>query len=143
MITSAPRWYEALWRVALPFALARLWWRGRKEPGELPKVAVRPFPGVRIHQGNHGADYGITVPDQLVIRHYPYRSAEQFERKVRNGAAAYAATNLADDIGAHWRQYGEILESEGPDALAGVFHKWFFYPRPDRHREICFDPCPR
>ncbi|GAB3462872.1 lipid IV(A) 3-deoxy-D-manno-octulosonic acid transferase [Massilia terrae] len=25
--------YSALWRLALPVALARLWWRGRKEPG--------------------------------------------------------------------------------------------------------------
>lgn len=33
MIPRAPPWYELLWRIALPFALARVWWRGRKEPG--------------------------------------------------------------------------------------------------------------
>ncbi len=41
MIASAPWWYEALWRIALPFALARLWWRGRKEPGYRSHIGER------------------------------------------------------------------------------------------------------
>lgn len=37
----APLWYEIGWRIALPAALARLWWRGRKEPGYRAHVAER------------------------------------------------------------------------------------------------------
>ena len=33
MSARAPLWYELLWRLVLPVALLRLWWRGRKEPG--------------------------------------------------------------------------------------------------------------
>jgi 3-deoxy-D-manno-octulosonic-acid transferase len=41
MTAAAPWWYELLWRIALPFALFRLWWRGRKEPGYRSHVAER------------------------------------------------------------------------------------------------------
>ena len=41
MIGSAPWWYEVLWRIALPFALFRLWWRGRKEPGYRSHIGER------------------------------------------------------------------------------------------------------
>ena len=41
MITRAPLWYELLWRLALPFALIRLWWRGVKEPGYRLHVGER------------------------------------------------------------------------------------------------------
>ncbi|MET3449205.1 lipid IV(A) 3-deoxy-D-manno-octulosonic acid transferase [Ralstonia sp. 1138] len=33
--------YRWLWRIALPFALLRLWWRGRKEPGYRQHVGER------------------------------------------------------------------------------------------------------
>ncbi|CAJ0794719.1 3-deoxy-D-manno-octulosonic acid transferase [Ralstonia condita] len=33
--------YRWLWRIALPFALLRLWWRGRKEPGYRKHVGER------------------------------------------------------------------------------------------------------
>ena len=41
VIPRAPLWYELLWRLALPFALMRLWWRGRKEPGYRRHVGER------------------------------------------------------------------------------------------------------
>jgi 3-deoxy-D-manno-octulosonic-acid transferase len=41
MIPRAPLWYELLWRLALPFALLRLWWRGLKEPGYRRHVGER------------------------------------------------------------------------------------------------------
>lgn len=41
MKVGAPAWYEALWRVALPFALLRIWWRGRREPGYRLNVSER------------------------------------------------------------------------------------------------------
>jgi len=33
--------YQCLWHVALPFVLARLWWKGRKEPGYRAHVLER------------------------------------------------------------------------------------------------------
>ncbi len=41
MNARAPLWYEWLWRGALPFALLRLWWRGRREPGYRRNVGER------------------------------------------------------------------------------------------------------
>jgi len=41
MRAGAPWWYEALWRTALPFALLRVWWRGRREPGYRMHVGER------------------------------------------------------------------------------------------------------
>ena len=66
---------------------------------------------------------------RLSVRHYPYRSVEQLIRKVRNGAAAYAATEgLAADMGGHWRQWGEFSDEQ----LREVFVTWYWRRRPDR-----------
>lgn len=118
-------------------------WR-RRQTGALPKVACRPSRPVRIHQGNHSADFGGTLDGQLVVRHFPYRSAEQFVRKVRNGAAAYAAaTGLPETAGAHWREYGRILAERGPDVLADeVFRRWFWVHDPTIDPGLVCDPCP-
>jgi hypothetical protein len=107
-------------------------WRERK-PAALPKVAFRYRQGATIHQGNHGVDLGKDVTTShagLEVRHFPYRSAEQFVRKARNGAAAYAATDLPYDVGAHWRGYGEILDRYGPEALQNVYRTWFWHLSP-------------
>jgi glycosyltransferase involved in cell wall biosynthesis len=106
-------------------------WRQR-EPGALPKVAFRWHPDAHIHQGNHGVDRpdAVTV-EGLEVRHFPYRSAEQFVRKARNGAAAYRATDLPETMGAHWRAYGDILDRYGEEALVDqVFRKWFWFFSP-------------
>jgi hypothetical protein len=106
-------------------------WR-QSEPGALPKFAFRYRPGIVVHQGNHG----VTIPGTqretfgLEVRHFPCRSAEQFVRKARNGAAAYAATSLPPDVGAHWRGYGVILDRLGEDGLAEVFREHFWYLAP-------------
>jgi glycosyltransferase involved in cell wall biosynthesis len=106
-------------------------WRQR-HPGALPKVAFRWEPGAVVHQGNHG----VTLPDGetfnrcLEVRHFPYRSASQFIRKARNGAAAYAASDLPADWGAHWRSYGEILDRHGEEALADVYRTHFWHLSP-------------
>ena len=104
------------------------------------KVAARTRPAVTIHQGNHGADHGERVDGRLIVRHFPYRSVEQFVSKVRNGAAAYAATDLPEHEGQHWRDYGRILQDGGPDALADVFRQWFWQAEPTR--DLIFDPAP-
>ncbi|MGE0344179.1 MAG: glycosyltransferase family 2 protein [Porticoccaceae bacterium] len=130
----------------------RMGWR-RRDTLALPKVACRYRQDLTIHQGNHGCDYGGMLPasvDLLVVRHFPYRSAAQFVSKVRNGAEAYRATDLPADVGAHWRQWGEILERDGEDAVAEVFRRWFWRADPTRpariegeeQRALLYDPAP-
>lgn len=121
--------------------VARIGWR-RRAATPLPKVACAPLAPVTIHQGNHGCDYGATQDNLLVVRHFPYRSVDQFVSKVRNGAVAYAATDLPEDVGAHWRQYGALLESGGPEAIGDVFRAWFWTAAPDVDPALIFDPAP-
>lgn len=123
-----------------PDPLKRIGWR-RRQPAPLQKVAVRPYPRVTIHQGNHGADFGATVPGLLAVHHFPYRSVEQFVSKVRNGAAAYTATDLPEDAGKHWRDYGRLLDAGGPAAIADVFRTYFWTADP-QGAQLIFDPVP-
>lgn len=98
-----------------PFDTMR--WRD-PEPLGLPKVAFSARREAVVHAGNHGVDHpGFRLTNALTVEHYPYRSPEQFLRKVRNGAAAYAATDLPRSTGQHWREYGELLAEHG---AAGV-----------------------
>lgn len=125
--------------------LQRLGWR-RRGPLPIGKVACRVREDLVINQGNHSATYdgGATVyRDRLVIRHFPYRSPEQMIRKVRNGAAAYAATDLPPEVGDHWRKYGALLESGGEEKFTQeVFRKWFYSADPRSDGSLIFDPAP-
>jgi glycosyltransferase involved in cell wall biosynthesis len=121
----------------------RMVWR-QAEAAPLPKVAFRWEPGAVIHQGNHG----VTLPDgtaswgsAIEIRHFPYRSVEQFLRKARNGAAAYRATELPESEGAHWRAYGDILDRLGEEGLADVYREHFWYLSPT-DSGLILDPAP-
>lgn len=112
----------------------RIGWR-RTTPNPLPKVACRWLPGLVIAQGNHDAYYpapSARFDPLLVVRHFPNRSAEQFIRKARNGAEAYRAAgdSLPESQGAHWRQWGDLLDSQGPAALADVYRLWYFRENP-------------
>lgn len=127
-----------------PNPLTRIGWR-RRTPVPLRKVAVRYRDDLVVEQGNHGATYRIVppaVPGLLVVRHFPWRSAAQFVRKARNGAAAYAATDLPETTGAHWRAYGRILDEHGEDALVGVYREWFHLDDPARLDDVIYDPAP-
>lgn len=122
----------------------RIQWR-RQEPLPLPKVACQTGEDLLIWQGNHGATYSaphMQLPGTLVVRHFPYRSPEQFARKAINGAAAYAATDLPANVGQHWRDYGRIAEQNGPEALHDVFHRWFWSADP-KDSGLIFDPVQR
>lgn len=118
-----------------PDPTVRMVWR-RPAALPLPKVAVRWRDDLTIHQGNHGASYGglrpAVVPGLLVVRHFPYRSAEQTVRKVRNGAAAYAAAGdrLPESMGAHWRQWGRLLDTGGEQAIGDLFRRWYWRADP-------------
>jgi len=128
-----------------PFS--RLQWRQVK-PGALPKVAFRWNENVVIEQGNHAVQNvpgysisGLGIKNGLEIRHFPYRSWEQFKNKVINGSRAYAETKGPLNQGAHWRSYGEILERHGEEALKEVFDTWFHFLSPV-DAGLVHDPAP-
>ncbi|WP_018503086.1 glycosyltransferase family 2 protein [Parafrankia discariae] len=108
-------------------------WR-QTDPGPLGKVALRWQPGAVIHQGNHGVTLpagGPPLEGALAVRHFPARSPQQFARKGRNGAAAYAAApDLPEHEGAHWRAYGRLHAQGGDELLHEVFreHWWYLSP---------------
>lgn len=120
-----------------PDPTRRLGWR-RQAPAELAKVACRPSVPVTIQQGNHAATFEAMVADGLVVRHFPYRSPEQFVRKACNGAEAYAATDLPENVGQHWRGYGRIAAEQGDEACAAIFREWFWVADPTE--SLIFDP---
>lgn len=106
-------------------------WR-RVTPLALPKVACRADDSLVIEQGNHGARYQvparITEEAPIVVHHYPYRSHEQFIRKIRNGAAAYALTDLPEDAGAHWRKWGKFTDEQ----LIDLFDTYYYVEDPTK-----------
>lgn len=109
-------------------------------PAPLTKVAVASNPTVSIEQGNHGASGAepfLVSPSTITVAHFPWRTPEQFVRKVANGYEAYQATDLGDDVGSHWRDYGDLLKREGDQALHALFNKWFRDPPgPIEHRPV-------
>lgn len=110
----------------------RMRWR-KREPGTLGKIAFRHEPGAIVRDGNHG----VWLPSgsrpatvNLEIRHFPYRSPEQFVRKALQGARALSLTDLPQDTGAHWRGYARIHESLGEQALLDVYREHFWFSAP-------------
>ena len=72
MNVRVPLWYEWLWRGALPFALLRVWWRGRKEPGYRRNVGERlgrypALPDARPGLWIHAVSVGETRAAQPLI----------------------------------------------------------------------------
>lgn len=101
-------------------------------PLSLPKVAFTAHPAAVVHAGNHGVDHaGSRLTGALTVEHYPYRSPEQFVRKVRNGSAAYAATDLPRSTGQHWREYGELLAEHGAAAVREHYQNAFVIDDPE------------
>src|SRR5690606_6750737 len=128
----------------------------RAAAAPLRKVACRRHPDLVIHQGNHSATFPgvrhpLTITGELEVRHFPYRSPEQFISKIRNGAAAYAATDLPENVGSHWRQYGRYLDEHGEEAvIEDIYRKWFWRSDPgdvvidgERQEALVYDPVPR
>lgn len=72
-----------------------------------PKVMHRAHPDAVVIQGNHSVEgFAIQAVDarDLEIFHFPMRTFEQFERKIRNGGAAYERNQALDiNFGTGWR----------------------------------------
>jgi glycosyltransferase involved in cell wall biosynthesis len=110
---------------------AYMQWR-RVKPLPLFKVCCRTDKSLVIDQGNHNARYCVparrTEEAGIVVHHYPYRSHKQFIRKVRNGAAAYAKTDLPESIGDHWRKWGKFTDEQ----LIELFYKYYYVEDPTK-----------
>jgi hypothetical protein len=79
----------------------------------LPSVAFRWVPGAQVTMGNHDVYHSTNRNYELIaIRHFQYRSFEQFKNKLRNGKMAYDATELDGGVGSHWRIGGSRSDQE-------------------------------
>lgn len=80
-------------------------------------VAFNYSPEFWLEMGNHNVlnHPGERAYDLIGIKHYQYRSFDQFVKKVRNGKTAYDATNLPDYMGSHWRRLGSMSIEELKD----------------------------
>jgi hypothetical protein len=93
-----------------------------------------------IEAGNHGATTSGTAlrSGGLSVRHFSWRTPEQYVRKIRTGAEAYRATNLPAHTGAHWRTWDDATD----DQLAEHFRTWFWSPDPRADSSLIYDPAP-
>lgn len=113
-------YYPTLDDPAADDALDRLVWRDVKPRG-FYKVAFRADPKARVDYGNHKVDRrGSSVNGVVVVAHYPYRTREQFVRKVMTGAAASRAAFLPRSMMQHWRQLADL----GPDRLTTAWDEF-------------------
>lgn len=113
----------------------------------LPKVAFRFERGAVVAQGAHGVQFtgrgrlhasGLhEAGSGLTVRHFPYRSEGQMITKVRNGAAAYAATDLPASTGDHWRSMGRLSNGE----LEELYRSKYTHPWPLEAGQV-HDPAP-
>lgn len=124
-------------------AMRRIEYR-RASPGALPKVAFRPHGKFTIEMGNHDVTFhdGNNMVGRtagfLEVDHFPYRSAEQFTKKARQGYAAIMAADLPEFQGAHWRAYGKLSDEQ----LVEVFETWFSVKNPTAQGDLRWSPAP-
>lgn len=106
----------------------------RDHPQRMYKVAFRSTEGAVLHQGNHDVSGvgGERTQGVLEIRHFQYRSFEQMKRKVRQGKAAYDASDLHEMHGTHWRSLGALSDEELRAEWEALTHS----------EGLVFDPAP-
>lgn len=122
-----------------PWVFRRIGWR-KRDHAPMGKVACRLHPALIIHAGNHSAELpGVCLQvGGLVIRHFSWRTPEQYLRKIRNGERAYRATRLPETTGAHWRMF----ENATDEAVMDHFRQWFFSGNPEADDTMIYDPAP-
>ncbi len=122
-----------------PNPFLRIGWRQRSK-APLPKVMCRLRPDLVIDAGNHYARTSGTAlaVGGLVIRHFSWRTEEQYLCKIRNGQEAMAATDLDEGTCAHWRMW----EGHTDESIREHFRKWFFSTTPRDDESLMFDPAP-
>jgi hypothetical protein len=118
-------------------------------PLGLDKIFLRFNSKMEINEGNHGAKWlnGASVPGSetaVEIRHFPYRSAEQFVKKVEVTERAMLATpGYPQGWGIHYRTYSDTLHRAGPDALKDWYRRWFHLGSSvSENQNFVIDPAP-
>ena len=115
-----------------------------------PKVACRTGPGLWIAKGNHRATYrgvaGPRVDGLLRVHHFPFRSAEQFVRKIRYRADGLQRSTLPPSVILPFLDPGKktsmrVFEEEGEDALVARFDEEHRFADPAAAGMV-LDPCP-
>lgn len=108
-----------------PDVLHRMGWR-EAEMLPLMKVACRLRDDLSVGHGNHSAHYGserhaATVNGVLESRHFPYRTADQFVKRVKIAWPMLRDSGLPESHGAHMWAYGRHLDEFGEEGL----RRWF------------------
>lgn len=137
-----------------PYAnpLERIGWRFL-EPGKLPKVAARTHRSLEIEMGNHGASMVApgrvrsngsppTMTGRLQIRHFSWRSEDQYLRKITNGYRAYAAAPDLKPYGEHWKMFGAPESEAFDDRVRAHFRRWFYVADLRDRVDLIYDPAP-
>jgi len=80
-----------------------------------PKVCHRGCPDVTVKQGNHKVEAGslgeILKDESIVIFHFPLRTYEQFENKMKKGGKAYENNpELPSKVGRTWREMYKLYQ---------------------------------
>ncbi|WP_336648649.1 glycosyltransferase family 2 protein [Microbacterium sp. MMO-10] len=81
-------------------------------PHKLPKTAARSHPLLWVEAGNHGVVRPGLISGGLKIIHAPWRNEDQLIRKLRQGARAFAETDVAKTgrHQTHWTSLGGAEE---------------------------------
>jgi hypothetical protein len=123
----------------------RMVWRCA-ERNPLDKVAYYYTPRVALTEGNHGLQengerlHGVGI--SLAIRHFPYRGADHFIRKIdQGGTSLRLAKDLPAGTGQHWLEYKASLEAHGAEAMKQHYLKYFHFTDPENQGQV-FDPAP-
>ena len=138
------------WGEANPFLRIR---HRFPNPAAQYKVAYRYHSSIEIRMGNHGVlcEGKVLAPkvydpatSYASIRHFPYRSYDQFVRKMHNGGAAYAAcppNTMSKDTGRHWKGFGNMLATYGEPAMRVHYFTKLYQSEPWATRMV-EDPAP-
>jgi hypothetical protein len=86
----------------------------KPNPNIVRKVCFRWVDGFKLGIGNHNVSRhpGRLHPEPLpiFIRHYPYRSFEQYRRKIRNGKIVLDKANFPTSLFTHWRADARLTD---------------------------------
>jgi hypothetical protein len=90
-----------------------------------PKVAHRADPNVIVDHGNHhvtGFSYPKIKENLVEVLHFPIRTYDQFENKIKRGGAALARNKLLPEVvGITWRRLYDMYQKN--DGLTEYFRK--------------------
>lgn len=126
--------------------MSRMGWRNA-EMLPLVKIACRLRDDLSVGHGNHSVHYDqerhpAAVNDVLESRHFPYRTPEQFIKRVKHAWPMLRDSGLPETHGAHMRAYGQHLDEFGEEGLRRWFFSGMFFENPASNPELCFDPLP-